>query len=269
MDKGVVMAEAPPQSVSERRKNNGDNVLHITSDHVERHHGSGFLKRLQAYLGEFVYGGIDGNVTTFAVVAGAAGAHLESSIVLIMGFANLLADGFAMSIGAYLSSRSERDSFQKHQKIKAWEIDNHPERERRELRRIYTEKGFNGDLLDQVVNTLTADKDRWVDTMMKDELEMTPETRSPFMMGTITFASFFMLGLVPLIAYVIDYLVDVDWDMFTVSCLLTSLAFIAIGLLKAQVTHTSRIKGPLETLGLGAVAAFLAFFVGRFLEGLI
>lgn len=83
-----------------------------------------FSDLFKQYLGEFVYGGIDGSVTTFAVVAGAAGAELDSSVVLILGFANLLADGFAMSVGAYLSSKSERDSFliqqdQSHQSYRA------------------------------------------------------------------------------------------------------------------------------------------------------
>lgn len=68
-----------------------------------------FSKTLHLYLGEFVYGGVDGTITTFAVVAGAMGANLESNVIVILGFANLLADGFAMSIGAYLSANSELD----------------------------------------------------------------------------------------------------------------------------------------------------------------
>jgi VIT1/CCC1 family predicted Fe2+/Mn2+ transporter len=66
-------------------------------------------RRLEAYLGEFVYGAIDGTVTTFAVVAGAAGAGLSSAVIVILGFANLAADGFSMGASAYLSAKSERD----------------------------------------------------------------------------------------------------------------------------------------------------------------
>jgi len=62
------------------------------------------------YLGEFIYGGMDGSITTFAVVAGSVGAKLDSSIIIILGLANLLADGFAMSIGAYLSTKAQKDS---------------------------------------------------------------------------------------------------------------------------------------------------------------
>ncbi|HCQ16691.1 MAG TPA: hypothetical protein DIU20_10530, partial [Cryomorphaceae bacterium] len=73
------------------------------------HQESSWISKWQDYIGEFVYGGIDGSVTTFAVVAGAAGAHLDSAVVIILGFANLLADGFAMSVGSYLSTKSEKD----------------------------------------------------------------------------------------------------------------------------------------------------------------
>ncbi len=80
---------------------------------------SPFISKLYRYLGEFVYGGIDGAITTFAVVAGSVGAGLETNIIVILGFANLLADGFAMSIGAYLSANSERDKDQNHASSKS------------------------------------------------------------------------------------------------------------------------------------------------------
>lgn len=66
-------------------------------------------QKFEQYLGEFVYGATDGTVTTFAVVAGAAGAGLSSNIIVILGFANLVADGFSMGASAYLSAKSERD----------------------------------------------------------------------------------------------------------------------------------------------------------------
>ncbi|HKK88587.1 MAG TPA: VIT1/CCC1 transporter family protein, partial [Saprospiraceae bacterium] len=81
------------------------------------HQQNGLLKSFEGYLGEFVYGGIDGCVTTFAVVAGAVGASLESSVIIILGFANLLADGFAMSVGAFLSAKSQKENFYKHKNI--------------------------------------------------------------------------------------------------------------------------------------------------------
>ena len=100
---------------------------------------------IQEYLGEFVYGGIDGSVTTFAVVAGSAGAGLPGSVIIILGFANLIADGFSMSVGSYLSKKSEMQNYEKHKKIEYWEVENIPEKEKEEIREIYREKGFEGE----------------------------------------------------------------------------------------------------------------------------
>ncbi|MEQ8906490.1 VIT1/CCC1 transporter family protein [Ekhidna sp.] len=238
--------------------------------HESRLHGqSTYLSRIQAYLGEFVYGGIDGSVTTFAVVAGSAGANLESSIVIILGFANLIADGFAMSVGSYLSTKSEKENYEKHKAIEYWEVDNLPEKEREEIREIYAAKGFKGELLEKVVDVITEDKDRWVDIMMKEELEMAKETKSPFKMGAITFLSFLLLGFIPLLIYVVDYLNPMTSDLFMISSVLTGLCFIGIGFLKSVVTGTKKLKSVMETLLLGGAAATLSYFVGDFLEQMI
>ena len=122
----------------------------------------------KAYITEFVYGGIDGAITTFAVVAGAAGANADLYWVLIFGFANLIADGFSMSVGSYFSVKAERDNFEKHQAIEYWEVENLREREVEEIREIYATKGFKGELLEKVVEVITSDKDVWVDAMMKE-----------------------------------------------------------------------------------------------------
>lgn len=233
------------------------------------HGQSSWLNRFQDYIGEFVYGGIDGSVTTFAVVAGAAGAQLDSAIVIILGFANLIADGFAMSVGSYLSTKSEKQKYQKHKNIEYWEVDHLPDKEREEVREIYAAKGFEGELLEQVVDQITADKDRWVDVMMKEELEMAEETKSPIAMGAVTFVSFLILGFIPLIIYVIDYTVGTEADLFLYSSVMTFIIFGLIGYAKSYVTNTSRIRGMFETLFLGGSAAGLAYFVGDLLEKLI
>jgi vacuolar iron transporter family protein len=233
------------------------------------HHQRGFLKSYEAYLGEFVYGGIDGSVTTFAVVAGAVGAGLDSSIIIILGFANLLADGFAMSVGAYLSSKSEKDNYQKHKQVEYWEVENLPEVETEEIRDIYRAKGFEGELLEQIVAVIIADKHRWVDVMMKEELNMIEETKSPFKMGAVTYFAFILIGVIPLLTYVWDYVRPIDGNLFFIASTLTAVGFIIIGIFKTYVTQTKIWKGILETLSLGAIAAFVAYFVGDLLEHLI
>lgn len=232
------------------------------------HNNQGFIGKYQDYLSEFVYGGIDGAVTTFAVVAGATGANLSSDIVIILGFANLIADGFAMSVGSFLSTKSAQQNYNKHKKIEYWEVDHLPEKETEEIRDIYRAKGFEGELLEQVVEVITADKDRWVDVMMKEELEMQEESKSPLAMGIVTFISFLILGLIPLIIYLVDYIQPLEKNMFPISTVMTIISFGIIGFLKSLITNTNRLKGVLETVLLGMAAATLAYFVGNFLEKL-
>ncbi|MCB0583916.1 MAG: VIT1/CCC1 transporter family protein [Phaeodactylibacter sp.] len=235
-----------------------------------RLHGDySFFNRYQDYLGEFVYGGIDGSVTTFAVVAGAVGASLDSSVILILGFANLLADGFSMSVGAYLSAKSERANYEKHKKIEQWEVKHIPEAEREEIRDIYRQKGFKGALLEKVVDVICSDKDRWVEEMMKDELGMMQQTRSPFRIGLVTYMAFLMVGFIPLALYLWDFIFGFDGNLFLTTCILTGLGFAAVGWLKTYVTETSHWKGILETIILGAVAAGVAYLVGDVLEKVI
>ena len=232
------------------------------------HNGKSRLAKYQGYLGEFVYGGIDGCVTTFAVVAGAAGASLGSDVILILGFANLFADGFAMSVGSYLSARAQVDNYQKHKRHEYWEIENYREKEIEEVREIYAAKGFTGELLEQVITVITSDKDRWVDVMMKEELEMFEENKHPLKSGIMTFVSFITVGFIPVLAYVADYTIGIS-NSFIWSSVLTALGFITIGYLKSIVNHTSRKKGILETLILGTIAALVAYFLGAFLESII
>ncbi|MCG8332532.1 MAG: VIT1/CCC1 transporter family protein [Chitinophagales bacterium] len=238
-------------------------------DENRLHNSRSFLSKYQDYLGEFVYGGIDGSVTTFAVVAGSVGAGLDSAIIIILGFANLLADGFSMSVGAYLSSRSEHANYEKHQRVEYWEVDNMPEEEREEVRKIYREKGFEGKLLEEVVAVITADKDRWVDTMMKEELQMMKDHRSPIKVGAVTYLAFILIGFIPLSLYLWDYLFGFKGNLFLATSVLTGLGFAIVGWLKTYVTETSTWKGILETLVLGALAAGVAYFVGDWLEQII
>src|SRR5688572_15073797 len=117
------------------------------------------------YLRDFVYGGIDGAVTTFAVVAGTIGAELSPRIVIILGAANLAADGFSMAASNFLGTRTEIEELKSVHEIEARHIRLDPEGEREEVRQIYEAKGFDGTELERVVELVTSDEDRWIDTM--------------------------------------------------------------------------------------------------------
>ena len=147
-------------------------------------HGS----KLGPFIQDIVYGGIDGIVTTFAVVSGATGAVLAHYIVIILGFANLIADGISMGIGNFLSLRSERDNYNRLCAEERKEIHDSPDIEREEIKEIYAKKGFTGDELDHVVAKITSDEDVWVETMMREEHGLTPEgTELPALHGCVTF----------------------------------------------------------------------------------
>jgi VIT1/CCC1 family predicted Fe2+/Mn2+ transporter len=231
------------------------------------HSRGNFLFFNKDYIAEFVYGGIDGAITTFAVVAGATGADLQISIVIILGFANLIADGFSMSVGNFFSTRAEQDSYDKHKEVEYWEVENMREKEIEEIREIYEKKGFKGELLEQVVAQITSDKDVWVDTMMKEELQMVKDERTPFKTASMTFISFVLIGLIPLLSYVFAWIFK--WEpshLFLYSCLLTAVGLGIVGSLKSVVTEKSKIVGIAETLTLGGIAALLAYYVGAVLE---
>jgi len=215
------------------------------------------------YISEFVYGGIDGAITTFAVVAGATGAGMETNVVIILGFANLIADGFSMSVGNYFSSKAEKDNYKKHKALEYWEIENLREKEIQEIREIYEKKGFKGELLEQVVAVIVADKDVWVDTMMKEELEMVDDDKTPVSSATMTFFSFLLIGFIPILAYVFGI---ASPDLFACSSVLTAVGLAIVGCMKSIVTGKSKLIGILETLLLGGLAAALSYVVGNVIE---
>lgn len=230
------------------------------------HQESSRFGKLQEYLREFVYGGIDGAVTTFAVVAGGFGANLDPGILIILGFANLLADGFSMSVGAFLSAKSEQDNFTKHEKIEYWEIENLPEIEREEIADIYRAKGFKGELLEKVVDQICSNKDLWVAEMMKDELNMMRDGKSPFKIGLATLISFILVGFIPLMVYLWDFFFPTELNIFLWTSILTGVAFMIVGWLKGVVNQTSAFRSISETVGLGLLAAVVAYYVGDVLE---
>jgi VIT1/CCC1 family predicted Fe2+/Mn2+ transporter len=142
-----------------------------------------------------------------------------------------------------------------------------PDAEKEEIREIYRQKGLEGETLENVVDVITSDKDRWVDVMMKEELEMQQESRSPVSTAAVTFGSFVLVGFIPLFSYVLDYAMGIGSEnMFLTSSIMTGIAFGLIGLLKSYVTETRMIRSVIETLLLGGLAAIIAYYVGDVLE---
>lgn len=221
------------------------------------------------YLKDFIYGAIDGAVTTFAIVAGVAGAGLSTGIVIVLGIANLLADGFSMAVSNYLGTRAENQLRDKTRQRELDEIRKYPPGEVEEIRQIYARKGFEGELLEQVVEVITADRERWVDVMMQEEHGMTLHEHNAARGGVATFVAFCAVGLVPLLPYLGNWVFgSLTARPFLWSSLMTAVAFVAVGAMKARFINQRWPVAALETLSVGGTAAVLAYGVGALLQGL-
>jgi VIT1/CCC1 family predicted Fe2+/Mn2+ transporter len=230
----------------------------------EEHGGTG-----SQYIGDLVYGGLDGIITTFAVVSGVAGANLGTGVILILGMANLLADGFSMATGAYLSSKSEQEYYDKERSRELWEIEHFPDGERAELYEIYRDKGYTEEEATQLLSILTRDKERWVNAMMVDELGMLKEEGDPLYNGLATLIAFIVAGTVPLLIYLIGLAVPVAPGIpFPVSVVLSALALFGLGAARVLVTHLNPFRSGIEMLLVGGLAAVVAYAVGALLKGL-
>lgn len=222
-----------------------------------------------SYLRDFIYGAIDGAVTTFAIVAGAAGASLDASVVVIMGLANLGADGFSMAVSNYSGIQAERDERALARATEELHIREVPEGEREEIRQIYRAKGFAGADLERAVEVITADRERWVDTMMAEELGYGTDIESPVKAAVATFAAFVIVGSLPLAAFLLNLLSPGMFDHpFLVSGIMTAIGFFVVGVIKARVVRQGWWIGGLQTLALGSSAAVVAYLVGTALQGL-
>ena len=220
------------------------------------------------YIKSMVYGGLDGIITTFAVVAGVTGASLSSGIVLILGFANLIADGISMAIGDYLSTKAEIEYNRAERERERWEVEHYPEGERKEMIELYTAKGISREDAKTMVTILEKTPDAWVDIMMKEELGIVEEEESPVRNGIVTFVSFALFGVIPILAYVMARPVTFFREnTFVLASVLTGLTLFTLGAVKVRITGRNWILSGLETAVVGGVAAAAAFGIGYLLSG--
>ena len=221
------------------------------------------------YIKSLIYGGLDGIITTFAVVAGVAGADLAAGVVLILGFANLIADGLSMAIGDFLSTKAEQEYKQTERVRETWEVENYPEGEKKEMIELYMSKGLSEEDANKVVEILSQNKEGWVDIMMVEELGLVEEDESPLKNALVTFFSFQIFGFIPLLAYVLArFIPALTANMFLTAAILTGVTLFALGALKTNVTEKNWFTSGLEMLIVGGIAAAAAYGIGALLSGL-
>lgn len=219
-------------------------------------------------LGDFVLGAVDGTITTFAIVSGVAGAGFTPGVAIVLGVANLIADGFSMAASGYLKARSDVQMVERYRTIEEKHILYAPEGEREEVRQIYENKGFGGEILDQIVETICADPKRWVNTMLVDEYGLQLSPTNPIRAAYITLASFVLIGFIPLVPLLFTGMLALN-IIFIVSAIMTAITFISIGAFQGWIGQTSKIRNSVETLAVGSAAALLAFGAGKLLGSIV
>lgn len=236
--------------------------------HLQEEHK---MSPFSEYLKEIVYGGVDGIVTTFAVVAGFAGANAGSQVgglgaltVLLFGLANLFADASSMALGSFLSTRSEQDRYSQEEAKERYEIENNPRMEMAESIEILKQQGFSESDSVQLVGIYATNKEYWVNFMMKYELEMEdPRNENPLLTGLATFISFIIFGSIPLIPYLIN---PTYAHAFLLAVIATFIALLLLGILRLQVTKQNTIRSIGEIVLIGSVSAVIAYLVGTFFQ---
>ncbi|MBW3563156.1 MAG: VIT1/CCC1 transporter family protein [Acidobacteria bacterium] len=239
-----------------------------TEDLEHSHAPEDIRERLESgpshsYLRDWVYGGIDGAVTTFAIVTGVVGAELSARVVLILGVANLVGDGFSMAAGNYSATQTELQQIEHIREIEYRHIRVDPDGEREEVRQIFASKGFEGEDLESAVSVVTGDDDRWVDTMLTDEYGLPLEVRSPLRAATATFFAFILCGIVPLVPWYLGISSPFDWSVG-----MTLAVFFGIGSLRSRWSIHPWWRTGLSTLAIGSIAAGLAYAIGYLLRSL-
>ena len=216
------------------------------------------------WLPDFVYGGIDGAVTTFAVVAGVVGAELSTPVILILGFANLLADGFSMATGKFLSDKSELDRIEHIRADEERSILEKPKEERNEVRSILKRFGFKGKDLDRGEKIITGNPKVWVKLMLTHEFHVIEEAINPVRGALTTFTAFVTIGLIPLLGYLLQMWTPLkDPDLVFIGTAIATLgALFMVGTIKSQFTGKHWFFAGAETALIGGVAASISYFVG-------
>lgn len=208
-------------------------------------------------LRDVIYGGIDGSVTTFAIVAGVAGAGLSPFVIVALGLANVLADGFSMAAGNYSGTKADADNLRRIRAIEERHIARNPEGERREVREILSQKGLSGAVLEEATAEITANHEAWIALMLEGEYGLGGVDPHPLRAALATFGAFLLAGMIPLL----PFLLSVP-HAFTVSACITMGVFFAIGALKSRWSLAPWWKSGFETFAIGGVAALIAYFVG-------
>ena len=230
----------------------------------EEHEESG--GRLKA----IIFGGLDGILTSFAIIAGAHGANLGPVPMLALGISNVLADALSMGAGEFLSSRSYNSYVLKEREREMWELKNHPEGEIAEMVQLFVARGMSRVDAEVVIERMAKYEEFFVDIMMKEELSLPvpseEDTLESLKDGIAMFLAFALFGMLPLACYILAGMLAPSLDvtsLFSVACVATVISLFALGAFKARFHDKRYLYAGVETVLLGGACAAVSYFVGR------
>lgn len=241
----------------------------MTTIHKPRYPAIPGHKKGGQYLKDIVYGANDGIITTFAIVAGVAGAALGSNVIVLLGLANLLAAGFSMAASNYLGTKSEQDFYHRERGAEEREFHERPAEELAEMRGLLTQRGYKEHELGALLKLLFRQKDFWLDVMLEEELGISPPAslhNQALMSAGVTFAAFVGAGSVPLIPY---FFLPGAVNVFQSAIMFTAAALFLVGSLRSVFTGRHIALSGLEMLAIGGVAAGIAYGVGHAMGNLL
>ena|SRR5438445_9071805 len=210
---------------------------------------------------DVILGMSDGLTTPFALAAGLAGAATNNLLVVIGGLAEIAAGSISMGLGGYLAAQSEAETYRTELAREIHETEVMPREERAEVRRIFRGYGLRGRALEQATDAVTAERNAWVRFMMREELGLEePAPRAALWSAIRIAAAYVVAGLIPLSPYALRIPIG---RALVASVIVTGVALAVFGAVKGSYTGASPVRSATQTLGIGGVAAGVAFGIGR------
>ncbi len=214
-------------------------------------------------LSNIILGGQDGLVNVLGIILGVAAATSDARIVLVAGLAATFSESVSMGAVAYTSHLAEVDFYESEREREYRHIAQVPKLEREEIRQIYREKGFQGDLLERIVNTITTDPDVWVAVMLAEEHQLAPVDRSQALKNALIVGLSAIIGsLIPLLPF---FIFPVGASMLA-AVVITALVLFGVGVYKAKKTVGKPGKSGLEMALIGTLSALAGYIVGVLLK---
>lgn len=236
-------------------------TIHLTEEIL--HHDHTDPHRSESAMSDIILGGQDGIVNVLGVILGVAAASADTRIVIVAGLAATFAESISMGAVAYTSTLADADYYESEREREYRHIQQVPGIEREEIRKIYQRKGFHGELLEKIVDTITSNKDIWVAVMMAEEHQLKPTNRRGALRSALIVGISAIIGsLIPILPF---FFLPVGISMVA-AIVVTAVVLFVVGAYKARIYVGSPGKSGLEMAAIGTVSALVGYLVGVLLR---